>query len=507
MPRREPPDRSRRSGPDLFEAAGEEHRRLSAPLADRIRPETLGEFAGQEEIIGPGTVLRRAIEEDRVGSLVFWGPPGSGKTTLAKIIARETNRHFVFFSAVTTGIAEVREIVREAGERRKFEKRGTVLFIDEIHRFNKAQQDAFLPHVETGTITLIGATTENPSFEVISALLSRLRVFVLRPLKPEEIAGIIRRAAADRERGLASMRLRLDDEAVGFLAQMSGGDARVALNALELAAASARPDSRGARRITRDLAAEALQKKALRYDKSGEEHYNIISALHKSLRGSDVQAGLYWLSRMLEGGEDPLYIARRLVRFASEDVGMADPQALVVAIAAKEACDFMGMPECDTALAEVVVYLATAPKSNRLYAAMGEAKRTVGETHGLDVPLHIRNAPTRLMEELGYGADYMYDHNFEGKIAPQTYLPDELRGKVFYRPGELGFEREVAKRIAYWEGLRRRGRAEKPAETKAAPPAAEKPAAAPTPATPAASAAAPKKSRRGKPKRRKGKRG
>ncbi len=336
MAKRKPPDQSRRSGPDLFDAEAEEYRRRAAPLADRIRPETLAGFVGQETIIGSGTILRRAIEEDRVASLVFWGPPGSGKTTLARIIARETNRHFVFFSAVTAGIAEVREVIREARERQKFEKRGTVLFIDEIHRFNRAQQDAFLPHVETGTITLIGATTENPSFEVISALLSRLQVFVLRPLAPEEMMEVIRRAAADVERGLGRMKLRLDEEAVEFLARMSGGDARVALNALELAAASVKPGKGGARKITRELAAEALQKKSLRYDKSGEEHYNIISALHKSLRGSDVQAGLYWLSRMLEGGEDPLYIARRLVRFASEDVGMADTNALAVTIAAKD---------------------------------------------------------------------------------------------------------------------------------------------------------------------------
>jgi len=427
----------------------------SAPLADRMRPRTLDEFVGQDGIVGPGTLLRRAIEGDKLSSMIFWGPPGTGKTTLARIIAEATGSHFAAFSAVLAGVKEIRSIVAEAGKRLRYEKRPTVLFVDEIHRFNKAQQDAFLPHVESGTITLIGATTENPSFEVNSALLSRCRVFVLDELDPVEVRAIMDRALADGESGLAPLAPEVDDEAAEFLAQMANGDARVALNALELAVMTAEPDKKGRRRVTIETATEAMQKKSVLYDKDGEGHFNLISALHKSLRGSDAQAGLYWLGRMLYGGEDPLYIARRLVRFASEDIGLADPEALVIANAAKDACHFIGMPECDLALAQLVVYLAAAPKSNALYAAMGKVKRDIREHQALPPPLHIRNAPTRLMKDLGYGAGYGYDHDFPEHIAPQEYLPDNLRGKVYYKAGELGFEKRISERMAYWEKLRR----------------------------------------------------
>jgi len=460
-----------------------------APLADRMRPRTLDEIVGQDDLIGKGTLLRRAIESDSITSMILWGPPGSGKTSLARVIAGLTNARFVSFSAVVSGVAEVRAVIAEAQEALSREGRRTILFVDEIHRFNKAQQDAFLPHVESGTITLIGATTENPSFELTGPLLSRCRVFVLQPLRPEHVRALLERALADEERGLGSLRVRADREALDFIVNYSNGDARVALGALELAAACGRLDARGGRRLTLDAAKEAMQRKSVLYDKSGEEHFNLISALHKSLRGSDAQAALYWLARMLVGGEDPLYIARRLVRFATEDVGLADPQALQVAVAAKEAVDFVGMPECDLALAEAAVYLAAAPKSNSLYAAMNEAKRDISEREAPPVPLHIRNAPTDLMKRLGYGRGYRYDHDEPGHIAPQTYLPDELAGRVYYRPGEYGFEREIAKRLAYWERMRasrdRRGQSCAPAGgegmPRADPRAGESPASGPAP--------------------------
>jgi putative ATPase len=430
-----------------------------APLADRMRPRRFEEFVGQEGIIGPRTVLRRAVARGELSSLILWGPPGSGKTTLARLLAAETGHHFAAFSAVTSGVAEVRRIIREAEHRMRFDRRGTILFVDEIHRFNRAQQDAFLPHVEAGTVTLVGATTENPSFEVNSALLSRCRVFVLEKLGTGALLAILRRALADVEHGLGELQVLVPDEVLEYIARLADGDARVALNALELAALAATPDRAGRREVGLDAARDALQKRTLVYDKDREEHYNIISALHKALRGSDVQAGLYWLGRMLCGGEDPLYIARRLVRFASEDIGMADPQALVVAIAARDACHFLGMPECDTALAQLVVYLATAPKSNAVYRACGRVKREIERSGALPVPMHIRNAPTGLMKDLGYGAGYAYDHDSPQAFSGQEFLPAEVAGAEFYGPREFGFEREVRRRMEYWARLRRERRA------------------------------------------------
>ena len=439
---------------DLFDqqSANNDNR----PLADRMRPRSLDEYVGQEHLLGADSLLRRAVQEDRLFSVIFWGPPGSGKTTLARILAGETKSHFVSFSAVLSGVKEIRAVVDEAAELWRLHRRRTLLFVDEIHRFNKAQQDAFLPHVESGLITLIGATTENPSFEVISPLLSRMRVLVLKPFTEEDLARILRNAVADGERGLGGLRLEIEPEALNQIVWSADGDARTALNSLEAAASLADKAGDAGRKITRAFVEQAIQKKALQYDKSGEEHYNLISALHKSLRGSDPDAALYWLGRMLKAGEDPLYLARRLVRFASEDVGNADPRALTVAIDAMQAYHFLGSPEGELALAQATVYLATAPKSNALYVGYGQVNATIEKTGTLPVPLHIRNAPTKLMKELDYGRGYRYAHDFADAYVPQEYLPDELRGKGsrFYRPTERGYEKIIGERLDHWRKIR-----------------------------------------------------
>ncbi|MEW6685621.1 MAG: replication-associated recombination protein A [Candidatus Edwardsbacteria bacterium] len=416
------------------------------PLAERMRPQNLDEFVGQEHLLAPGKALRKAIEQNELFSMIFWGPPGSGKTTLARIIAQRTGAHFVEFSAVVAGIKDVKEVIFEAEQRKLREKR-TILFVDEIHRFNKAQQGAFLPHVERGTIILIGATTENPSFEVISPLLSRCRVFLLNTLNEKNLLLILNRALQDKQRGLAEFQPKVESQALQFITQMSEGDARVALNTLELAVMTTKPEQNNERQIDLATAQEAMQKRVLLYDKNGEEHYNLISALHKSLRDSDADAALYWLGRMLSAGEDPLYLARRMVRFASEDIGNADPQALQVAIAAKEAYDFLGSPEGELALAQAAIYLATAPKSNAVYQAYSRVQEEIQQTGSLPVPLVIRNAPTRLMKEIGYGKGYKYAHNFPDASVDQEHLPPELKGKKFYHPTERGFEGEIKKRM------------------------------------------------------------
>ncbi|MBI3790223.1 MAG: replication-associated recombination protein A [Gemmatimonadetes bacterium] len=416
-----------------------------------MRPRTLDEVVGQAHLLGPGRPLRRELEGGRVASMLFCGPPGSGKTTLGRLIAQHSDREFVPFSAVSEGVPRVREVVAEA-EARRASGRGTVLFVDEIHRLNRAQQDAFLPHVESGLFTLVGATTENPSFEVNGALLSRVRVFVLEPLGPDDIAALLDRALADRDRGLGALELAFDAEARLALATEADGDARRALTVLEAASQLVGDD----RRLTLAVIRDALQQRMARYDKSGEEHYNLISAYHKALRGSDPQGSLYWLARMIAGGEDPLYIARRMVRFATEDVGLADPQALQLCIAARDAFHFLGAPEGELALAEACVYLATAPKSNRVYEAWGKARALAAEHPAAAVPLHIRNAPTGLMKELGYGAGYQYAHSVPEGYLPQDYLPDEIADAVLYEPGGFGFEKEVAKRLAWWRSLRDR---------------------------------------------------
>jgi putative ATPase len=430
------PDAGRPPGDPLVAGA-------DAPLAARMRPRSIQEFLGQLDLVGEHGALRELIERDRVPSLILWGPPGCGKTTLAGIVARRTGARFEAFSAVTEGIARVRELIEQARERKRATGQDTILFVDEIHRFNKSQQDAFLPHVEAGTITLIGATTENPSFEVVGPLLSRTRVFVLKPLDPDVVSDLCRRALEDVDRGLGSRRLGIEEEALRKLADSADGDARRALNALETAA-DLLPD--GAEISLREVEA-ALQRRFARYDKSGEEHYNLISALHKAVRGSDPDGALYWLARMLDGGENPMYIARRLVRMAVEDVGVADPEALQVCVAARDAYHFLGSPEGDLALAQACVYLAAAPKSNRLYVGFGAAMSAARETPAEPVPLHIRNAPTRLMKELGYGAGYRYDHDWEDGVAPQTYLPDSLAGRRFYEPGDAGLESDLGRRL------------------------------------------------------------
>ncbi len=441
---------------DLFDQPdGKDNR----PLADRMRPRTFDEYVGQTHLLGTDGLLRRAVREDRLFSIIFWGPPGSVKTTLARIVAQETRSHFVSFSAVLSGVKEIRGVVDEAAEQWRSRRRKTILFVDEIHRFNKAQQDAFLPHVESGLITLIGATTENPSFEVIAPLLSRTRVLTLKPFTEEDLALIIQRAMDDVERGLGSLGLAIEPEALAHIIRSADGDARFALNSLEAAATLIAGKGEGERRITRAQVEEAIQKKALQYDKGGEEHYNLISALHKSLRGSDPDAGLYWLGRMLAAGEDPLYIARRLIRFASEDVGNADPRALTVAVDAMQAYHFLGTPEGELALAQAVVYLATAPKSNALYSGYGRARETIARTGTLPVPLPIRNAPTKLMKEMGYGKGYRYAHDYADGYVSQDYLPEGLRGedRRFYRPTERGYEKIIKERLAQWRGLNPEG--------------------------------------------------
>ena len=418
----------------------------ASPLADRMRPETIEEYVGQLHILGPGKPLRRQIERDELGSMILWGPPGSGKTTLATIVARKTRSDFVRFSAVLSGIREIKEVMAAAEKSRHYGRR-TVLFIDEIHRFNKAQQDAFLPYVERGDIVLIGATTENPSFEVNAALLSRAKVYMLSALSTDEVQTLLRRALTDEKRGLGAQHIEVPDSLLRQIAVFSNGDARAAYNTLETAVAAAPRDAEGHATITESLIEDAIQRKVLLYDKAGEEHYNLISALHKSVRNSDPSAALYWLGRMLEAGEDPLYIARRVMRMASEDIGMADHHALGLTVAAMQAVHFLGMPEGNLALAEAVVYLALAPKSNALYVGYGEVVRDAQKTLAEPVPMHLRNAVTGLMANLGYGKDYQYAHNSEAKLTDMQCLPDNLKDRQYFRPTDQGFEKRLAERM------------------------------------------------------------
>lgn len=428
----------------------------NVPLADRIRPTRIEDMVGQDHILGANTVLRRALDTGRLFPVIFWGPPGSGKTTLARLMAQYTQNPFHAFSAVTSGVKELRQVIEKAEEMRQESQRPTILFVDEIHRFNKAQQDAFLPHVESGLIILVGATTQNPSFEVIPPLLSRTRVMVLRSLKPEDLRFILTRAIQDKEHGLGEMAIDMDPKAMDHLIDLSAGDARVSLNNLEIAAQYVAANQKPGHKLILDLKSveAALNRKALPYDKDGEEHYNLISAFHKSMRGSDTQASIYWLYRMLMAGEDPLYIARRMIRFASEDIGLADSNALQIALAAFDAWQKVGPPEAELALVQAAVYLAAAPKSNALYLAEKAVKEEIEESGAESVPLHIRNAPTRLMKELGYGKRYLYPHNYPGAWVEQEYLPEDVKNRIFYRPSNRGFEKEIAKRMAEWEKLK-----------------------------------------------------
>ena len=444
----------------LFEHEASRQLERNAPLAARMRPRTFDELVGQERVVGPGRVLRRAIEADRIPSIILWGPPGSGKTTLANLVATATRSHFSPISAVGSGVADLRREVAAAQERLGMHGGRTILFIDEIHRFNKAQQDVILPHVESGAVILIGATTENPSFEVNAPLLSRSRVVTLEALEDEDIETLVRRAADDEERGLGAMSPHLDDDAMAALVTLSNGDARTALNALELAVSAAEPDASGVRRIAREQVEDAMQRQWVLYDRDGDAHYDTISAFIKSVRGSDPDAAVYWLARMVEAGEDPLFVARRLVILAAEDVGLADPQALPVAVAAQQAVHFIGMPEARIPLAEATVYLATAPKSNAVYEAIGKAIEDVKATRNDPVPLHLRNAPTGLIRNMGYGEGYKYSHDYEGHFAPMQNLPERLEGRRYYTPTDQGYEKEVAARLRQWWGDSRSGQEE-----------------------------------------------
>ncbi len=435
---------------ELFEHSRKSQEEKEAPLAARLRPTRFDEFVGQEHVIGPDKVLRRAIEADRVPSLILWGPPGSGKTTLAHLISSVTRSHFEPISAVTAGVADLRRIVEESKERRALYGQRTILFIDEIHRFNKAQQDVILPHVENGTFTFIGATTENPSFEVIAPLLSRSRVFTLRQLTEEEMERIVQRAITDHDKGLGDMKAELDADAMAHLVNFANGDARIALNGLDTAVYAIEPADDGMRRVDLATIEDALQQRSLLYDKAGDQHYDVISAFIKSLRGSDPDAALYWLGRMIESGEDPLFIVRRMVILAAEDIGLADPMALPLAVAAQQAVHFVGMPEGAIPLAEATVYLATAPKSNSTYAALNRAMEDVRKSRNEPVPMHLRNAVTGLMQSLGYGKSYKYAHNYEGNFVLQEYLPPSLKDRRYYEPSEEGKEKEIAERIRAW---------------------------------------------------------
>src|SRR6202050_4416663 len=443
----------------LFEsipnAAGSADR--TRPLADRMRPRTLEEYAGQEHLIGPGKPLRAQIDRDDTGSIIFWGAPGTGKTTLAKVITSMTIAEFIEFSAVLAGIKEIKQVMSDAERAKQYGTR-TIVFIDEIHRFNKAQQDAFLPHVEKGNIRLIGATTENPSFEINAALLSRTRVYVLQPLTEDQIVQLLKRALTDEDRGLGAMRLRASDDVLKKIASYTSGDARSAYNVLEVAAGLAQQSGTQPPEITDDIVRDALQKRILLYDKAGEEHYNLISALHKPVRNTDPDAALYWLGRMIEAGEDPLYIARRVVRMSVEDIGLADPNALSLCMAARDAVDFIGMPEGNLALAQAVVYLSVAPKSNALYSAYGDVQKDIEQTAAKPVPLHLRNPPTGLMKGLGYGKDYQYAHDLDAKVADMQCLPDNLRDRVYYRPTNEGIEKRIRERMEEIRKLRPGGR-------------------------------------------------